>query len=171
MVWLRQQTTLCSKNSKIGSKMSGGLLVRVLFCDGSGKANLVADALSRKAELAAVSQPPTFRAGLGGDPQTKALLELIKQGKTKLFWWNRLFVPKTSERDNQGMPRLAGRVNRTMALVERGYYWPQMNGRKHLSYFSGGAPAGMLEPLPIPERPWCLDGLYHRRLASLHWGD
>lgn len=55
-----------------------------------GKANVVADALSRKAELASVSQPnfqhlvARIKTGVNEDPKTKALLELIKQGQTFL---------------------------------------------------------------------------------------
>lgn len=53
--------------------------------------NLVADALSRKAELAAVSRA-TFplveriKEGITEDVQAKFLLELVKQGKTRRFW-------------------------------------------------------------------------------------
>ncbi|KAF7807830.1 Transposon Tf2-2 polyprotein [Senna tora] len=112
-----------------------------------GKANFVADALSRKAELAAITSP-TFplvdriKEGLEHDPQAKSLMELASQGKTRRFWLedgvlvtkgSRTYIPKW-----QGLRReiikechdskWAGHpgVRRTLALVERAYYWPQM---------------------------------------------
>lgn len=64
-----------------------------------GRTNQVADALSRKAELAAlkleevaaVSQlkgviPDRIREGLDKDPVAKTLMQLAQQGKTRRFW-------------------------------------------------------------------------------------
>ena len=53
-------------------------------------------------------------------------------------------------------------VRRTLALLERRYYWPNMKGDYYVSTFftclqdktERSHPAGLLEPLPIPERPW-----------------
>ena len=73
-----------------------------------GRANLVADALSRRAELAAISRPKSpiverIKEGMDHDPQAQALAEYVKQGKTRRFWLedgllytkgNRLYVPK-----------------------------------------------------------------------------
>ncbi|XP_043717547.1 uncharacterized protein LOC122665462 [Telopea speciosissima] len=73
-----------------------------------GKANEVADALSRKAELASLSQPEgelmgLIKEGLQHDPVAKSLLALAKEGKTRRFWEQdgllyakkrRLYVPK-----------------------------------------------------------------------------
>lgn len=54
------------------------------------KANLVVDVISRKAELAVVTQP-TFlildriKEGSNKDAQAKYLVELAQQGKTRWF--------------------------------------------------------------------------------------
>ena len=58
------------------------------------KANLVADALSRKAELAAITSPnfplvEQVKDGLEHDPQVKSLKELASSGKTRRFWASR----------------------------------------------------------------------------------
>ncbi|RVW49000.1 Retrovirus-related Pol polyprotein from transposon 297 [Vitis vinifera] len=57
-----------------------------------GSANHVADALSRKAELASMSQPQgdimdLLREGLQHDPVAKSLIALAHEGKTKRFGW------------------------------------------------------------------------------------
>ncbi|KAG8386598.1 hypothetical protein BUALT_Bualt03G0164900 [Buddleja alternifolia] len=73
-----------------------------------GKANVVADALSRKAELAAISLAKgnvheKIKEGLEHDPMAKELMRLAKEGKTRQFWvedgllytkGRRLYVPK-----------------------------------------------------------------------------
>ena len=73
-----------------------------------GKANVVADALSRKAEFAAITQPQFFlqdriKEGLEHDPMAKNLVGLARYGKTRRFWLkgdllftkgDRLYVPK-----------------------------------------------------------------------------
>ncbi|KAF7807517.1 transcription factor Pur-alpha 1 [Senna tora] len=73
-----------------------------------GKANFVADALSRKAELAAITSPSfplvdRIKEGLEHDPQAKSLMELASQGKTRRFWLedgvlitkgSRTYIPK-----------------------------------------------------------------------------
>jgi hypothetical protein len=73
-----------------------------------GKDNLVADALSRKAELAAITSPnfplvEQVKEGLEHDPQAKSLRELASSGKTRRFWLedgllttkgNRVYVPR-----------------------------------------------------------------------------
>ena len=72
-----------------------------------GKANLVADALSRKVEFAAISRPQgplvdRIKEGLPHDQTATSLIEYAKQGKTRRFWFegdllytkgNRLYVP------------------------------------------------------------------------------
>ncbi|PON77878.1 hypothetical protein PanWU01x14_022320, partial [Parasponia andersonii] len=72
------------------------------------KANVVADVLSRKAELAALSRPDStlikkIKEGLEYDILVKSLLPLVIEGKTRCFWLsnglfytkgNRLYVPK-----------------------------------------------------------------------------
>ncbi|RVW12104.1 Transposon Tf2-8 polyprotein [Vitis vinifera] len=74
-----------------------------------GTANHVADALSRKAELASMTSQPQgdimdlLREGLQHDPVAKSLIVLAHKGKTKRFWvedgllytkGRRLYVPK-----------------------------------------------------------------------------
>ncbi|KAK0598582.1 hypothetical protein LWI29_036056 [Acer saccharum] len=58
-----------------------------------GKANVVADALSRKVELATMnaSQPQStlisrIKEGLLQDPLAKSLMKLANEGKTRRFW-------------------------------------------------------------------------------------
>ncbi|KAH9726762.1 Endonuclease [Citrus sinensis] len=103
----------------------------------SGKANVVADALSRKAELAtlSMSQPKSdlvsrIKEGLQQDPLAKDLLEKVLEGKTRRFWQeegilltkgDRLFVPR----------------------------WGNL--QKEVDH---QLPAGLLEPLPLATRPW-----------------
>ena len=69
----------------------------------------MADALSRKAELASITSQPQedimdlLREGLQHDPMAKSLIALAHEGKTKRFWvedgllytkGRRLYVPK-----------------------------------------------------------------------------
>jgi len=56
-----------------------------------GKENRVADALSRKAELAAVCQLKgtlidRIRVGTIEDPMAQELVKLAREGKTRRFW-------------------------------------------------------------------------------------
>ncbi|KAF2303688.1 hypothetical protein GH714_021227 [Hevea brasiliensis] len=55
-----------------------------------GKANLIADVLSRKGELADISQPTSnplerIKQGLEHDPIAKSYISLVKEGKTRSF--------------------------------------------------------------------------------------
>ena len=55
-----------------------------------GRANLVADALSRKGELADISQPQSnlkdrIKEGLQHDSLAQTILQLFKEGKTRCF--------------------------------------------------------------------------------------
>ncbi|GKD44333.1 hypothetical protein Tco_1268978 [Tanacetum coccineum] len=73
-----------------------------------GKANVVADALSRKAKFAAITEAQFFlqdriKEGLEHDPLAKKIIVLAKDGKTQRFWLkedmlftkgDRLYVPK-----------------------------------------------------------------------------
>ncbi|CAL8989012.1 unnamed protein product [Prunus brigantina] len=150
-----------------------------------GKTNVVADALSRKAVLAAVVQPRVLsceriREGLLHDPQAKSLLELVKDGKTRRFWLDdgvlyatgkRVYVPRWDSLRRE-LPKechdskWAGHpgTHRTLALMSEAYYWPQM--REDVDSFVRTClvcqqdktlqkqPGGLLEPLPVPTRPW-----------------
>ncbi|GJR74530.1 putative nucleotidyltransferase, ribonuclease H, partial [Tanacetum coccineum] len=56
-----------------------------------GKANVVADALSRKAEFAAITQAEFFlqdriKEWLEHDPLAKKIIYLAKDGRTQIFW-------------------------------------------------------------------------------------
>ncbi|KAI5681851.1 hypothetical protein M9H77_03079 [Catharanthus roseus] len=98
-----------------------------------GKANVVADTLSRKVELTSISR--------WGNLQR----ELIKECH-----------------DSKWAGHLG--MKRTLALLKITYYWPQMQDEVE-SYVrtclicqqdkvEQQAPAGLLDPLPIPKRPW-----------------
>ncbi|TXG71332.1 hypothetical protein EZV62_006267 [Acer yangbiense] len=114
-----------------------------------GKANVVADALSRKAELAAmnISQPQStlvsrIKEGLQQDPLAKSLKKLANEGKTRHFWLveevllttgNRMYVPKWGNLRKEIIKechdsKWAGHpgMTRTLALLQNSYYWPQM---------------------------------------------
>ncbi|KAH9670463.1 Endonuclease [Citrus sinensis] len=114
-----------------------------------GKANVVADALSRKAELAtlSMSQPKSdlvsrIKEGLQQDPLAKDLLEKVLKGKTRRFWQeegillikgDRLFVPRWGNLRKEVIKechdsKWAGhpRIERTTALVQASYFWPHM---------------------------------------------
>ncbi|KAA0041284.1 uncharacterized protein E6C27_scaffold128G002760 [Cucumis melo var. makuwa] len=152
-----------------------------------GRANIVADALSRKAELSTIttSMPTSdflerIKEGMQHDELGKNLLKLAKEEKTRRFWenngtlltiGNRRFVPRWGALRKDVLREChdslwAGHpgMNRTLALVHDKYYWPKMQddiesyvktclvcqqdkGEQQLS-------AGLLEPLPIAEKPW-----------------
>ncbi|KAH9753791.1 Endonuclease [Citrus sinensis] len=114
-----------------------------------GKANVVADAPSRKAELAtlSMSQPKSdivsrIKEGLQQDPLAKDLLEKVLEGKTRRFWQeecilltkgDRLFVPRWGNLRKEVIKechdsKWAGHpgIERTTALVQASYFWPHM---------------------------------------------
>ncbi|KAI3453949.1 hypothetical protein Pfo_010612 [Paulownia fortunei] len=112
-----------------------------------GKANVVADALSRKAELAAVSLAKgeitgRIKQGLEQDPLARELKKLAVEGKTKQFWVEDgllytkgrcLYVPKWGSLQKELIKechdtKWAGHPGqrRTMALLEATYFWPHM---------------------------------------------
>ena len=114
-----------------------------------GKANVVADALSRKVELVALSmsQPKSdlairIKEGLQQDPLAKDLLEKVLEGKTRRFWQeegilltkgDRLFVPRWGNLRQEVIKechdsKWAGHpgVERMTTLVQASYFWPQM---------------------------------------------
>ena len=109
-------------------------------------ANHVADALSRKAELAFMTSQPQgemvdlIKEGLQHDPVAKSLITLAHEGKTRRFWvedgqlctkGKRLYVPKWGSiirnlikecHDSKWAGHPGQR--RTRALLESVYYWP-----------------------------------------------
>ncbi|KAH9723181.1 Endonuclease [Citrus sinensis] len=114
-----------------------------------GKANVVTDALTRKAELTtlSMSQPKSdlvsrIKEGLQQDPLAKDLLEKVLEGKTRRFWQeegilltkgDRLFVPRWGNLRKEVIKechdsKWAGHpgIERTTALVQASYFWPHM---------------------------------------------
>ncbi|RVW44493.1 Retrovirus-related Pol polyprotein from transposon 17.6 [Vitis vinifera] len=109
-----------------------------------GSANHVADALSRKTELASMTSQPQgdiidlLREGLKHDPVAKSLIALAHEGKTKRFWveddllytkGRRLYVPKWGNIRRNLIKechdtKWAGHPGqrRTRALLESAYY-------------------------------------------------
>jgi archaellum component FlaC len=150
-----------------------------------GKANVVADALSRKAELAAISQATStlleeIRRGMEHDPVARMLMQSAQEGKTRRFWLEdgllyttgqRVFVPKWNNLRRDVIrechdTKWAGHpgIDRTLALIERTYYWPQMRDQVETyvrtclvcqqDKIEQKLPGGLLDPLPVPDQPW-----------------
>ncbi|KAL0303197.1 UNVERIFIED_CONTAM: Transposon Tf2-11 polyprotein [Sesamum radiatum] len=121
----------------------------------AGSSNHVADALSRRADLAslgsvavlsssvvATSIRDQVRELLPKDSVAQGLVHLVKQGKARQCWLddgllmtkgNRLYVPKGRHLRKSLISEChdtfwAGHQGeeRTYALVQRAYYWPQM---------------------------------------------
>ncbi|KAL0293482.1 UNVERIFIED_CONTAM: Transposon Tf2-12 polyprotein [Sesamum radiatum] len=159
----------------------------------AGSSNHVADALSRRADLAslvsvaalsssavATSIRDRARELLPKDSAAQGLVHLVEQGKARQFWLddgllmtkgNRLYIPKGGDLRKSLISEChdtlwAGHQGeeRTYALVQRAYYWPQMRNdvetyvRTCLICQQDKADhqkkAGLLQPLPIPTRPW-----------------
>ncbi|KAG8497206.1 hypothetical protein CXB51_008456 [Gossypium anomalum] len=112
-----------------------------------GSANIVADALSRKMEFTAISQPDgslleRIREGLSHDPAAKSLIDLAKEGKTRRFWLGGellythghcLYVLHYRKLRKEVMKeyhdsKWAGhlRMHCTLAILEDRYYLPHM---------------------------------------------
>ncbi|KAG8367928.1 hypothetical protein BUALT_Bualt16G0123700 [Buddleja alternifolia] len=121
----------------------------------AGTSNHVADALSRRADLANVSVVAALASSavatsvrdrikelLPRDPAAQNLIDLVGQGKARQFWFedgllmtkgNRLYVPKGGDLRKSLITEChdtlwAGHPGgeRTNALVQRAYFWPQM---------------------------------------------
>ncbi|KAH9657201.1 Endonuclease [Citrus sinensis] len=124
-----------------------------------GKANVVADALSRKAELVTLSMSQSksdlvsrIKEGLQQDPLTKDLLEKVLEGKIRRFWQeegilltkgDRMFVPRWGNLRKEVIKechdsKWAGHpgIERTIALVQALYFWPHM--RDDIEAYSEG---------------------------------
>ncbi|GKC60587.1 transposon Tf2-2 polyprotein, partial [Tanacetum coccineum] len=120
------------------------------------------------------------KEGLDHDRAATNLAQLAKVGKTRRFWLkdgllytvgNRVYVPKWKNLRREILkechdPLWAGHpgMTRTLALLQRHYYWPNMQDDVE-AYVKTclvcqqdkgvqNHPAGLLEPLPTPERPW-----------------
>ncbi|KAL6329497.1 hypothetical protein AAG906_021505 [Vitis piasezkii] len=110
----------------------------------------------------------------------KSLITLAHEGKTKRFWvkdgllytkGRRIYVPKwgnirrnlIKECHDTKWPGHPGQ-RRTRALLESTYYWPQIQDEVEAyvrtclvcqqDKMEQRQPKGLLEPLPIAERPW-----------------
>ncbi|KAK9004983.1 hypothetical protein V6N11_042433 [Hibiscus sabdariffa] len=112
-----------------------------------GKANLVADALSRRYDLEFISRlegPLLLRIkeGLPHDLRAQSLILYAKEGKSKRYWLegdllytrgHHLYVPQFAKLRKELMKechdsKWAGYpgVHRTMALLAERFYWPHM---------------------------------------------
>ncbi|PKI60465.1 hypothetical protein CRG98_019119 [Punica granatum] len=112
-----------------------------------GKTNAVADALSRRVELAAISRLESpllgwIKEGLQHGAKVRILLELTREGKSRQFWCEddlvytkgrRVYVPLYDNLRREILrechdSKWAGHsgIHRTLALVEERYYWPQL---------------------------------------------
>ncbi|KAL4298133.1 hypothetical protein GQ457_12G013670 [Hibiscus cannabinus] len=121
-----------------------------------------------------------IKEGLGHDPVAETLIGYAKEGKSRRYWLeggflytrgNRLYIPQFGNLRKHLMKeshdsKWAGHpgIHRTTALLADQYYWPHM-GRDVEAYVKtclvcqqdkveAGKPMGLLQPLPIPERPW-----------------
>ena len=156
-----------------------------------GKTNVVVDALSRRVELTVACVEPSevhlegallsrIREGTQQDPTAQHLVSLAQAGKTRRFWLQDdllvtkgglIFVPRWESLRRELLKECHDTLcvghpgqERTLALLERGYYWPQM--RDDVEGYvrtclicqqdkgTNQKAACLLEPLPIPERPW-----------------
>ncbi|RVW72184.1 Transposon Ty3-I Gag-Pol polyprotein [Vitis vinifera] len=121
-----------------------------------------------------------LREGLQHDPVAKSLIALAHEGKTKRFWvedgllytkGRRLYVPKWGNIRRNLIKechdtKWAGHPGqrRTRALLESAYYWPQIRDEVEAyvrtclvcqqDKVEQRQPRGLLEPLPVAERPW-----------------
>ncbi|KAL4376298.1 hypothetical protein GQ457_02G009360 [Hibiscus cannabinus] len=122
----------------------------------------------------------SIKEGLSQDPTAKSLVEYVKEGKSRQFWiegellykqGHRLYIPQFNNLRKKLVmechdSKWAGHpgMHRTLALITDQYYWPHMD-RDVETYVKTclicqqdkvetKKPMGLLQPLPIPERPW-----------------
>ncbi|KAL2237442.1 UNVERIFIED_CONTAM: Transposon Tf2-11 polyprotein [Sesamum indicum] len=159
----------------------------------AGSNNHAADALSRRADLvnlesiaalsssaAAIYVKDQVRELLLRDPAAQGLIRLVEQDKARQFRVedgllktkeNRIYVPRGGELRKSLLSEChdtlwAGHQGqeRTYALVQRAYYWPQMLDDVETYVCTclicqqdkadHQKKAGLLQPLPIPKHPW-----------------
>ncbi|KAA0057858.1 reverse transcriptase [Cucumis melo var. makuwa] len=122
----------------------------------------------------------TLREFLQKDHAAQNVMNLVKAGKTRQFWveedllvtkGNRLYVPRAGDLKKKLLYEChdtlwAGHPGwqRTYALLKKGYFWPNM--RDDVMQYTKTClicqqdkvekvkVAGLLDPLPIPTRPW-----------------
>ncbi|KAL0303356.1 UNVERIFIED_CONTAM: Transposon Tf2-11 polyprotein [Sesamum radiatum] len=121
----------------------------------AGSSNLVADALSRRADLASLGSIAALASStiatsirdrerelLPRDSAVQGLVHLVEQGKARQFWLedgllmtkgNHLYVPKGGDLRKSLISECHDTLwvghqgaKRTYVLVHRAYYWPQM---------------------------------------------
>ncbi|KAL4379296.1 hypothetical protein GQ457_02G038830 [Hibiscus cannabinus] len=122
----------------------------------------------------------SIKEGLSQDPTAKSLVDYVKEGKSRQFWiegdllykqGHRLYIPQFNNLRKKLMTechdsKWVGHpgIHRTLALITDQYYWPHMD-RDVETYVKTclicqqdkvetKKPMGLLQPLPIPERPW-----------------
>jgi transposase InsO family protein len=145
-----------------------------------GKSNVVADALSRS-PIGAISLLDSEREAWQRDQQEDARLRAISSGLSEprnrlyslkdglLYYQDKLCVPKTRRetllQESHDIP-IAGHVgvDKMYRALLLHYYWPRMlSDVQHYvrncdacqrNKPSNQHPAGLLQPLPIPERRW-----------------
>ncbi|KAE8690692.1 cytochrome P450 78A7-like [Hibiscus syriacus] len=121
-----------------------------------------------------------IKEGLEQDPLTRELVKLASDGKTQWFWvedgllytkGRRIYVPKWDNLRRDLIKechdtKWAGHPGQkcTMSLLETAYFWPHMKDSVELyvktclvcqqDKVENRQPVGLLEPLPVPQRPW-----------------
>ncbi|KAL0403910.1 UNVERIFIED_CONTAM: Transposon Tf2-11 polyprotein [Sesamum radiatum] len=133
----------------------------------AGSSNHVADALSCRADIACLGSVAALASNavatsiwdrvrelLPRDSAVQGLIHLVEQGKAQQFWLE------------EGLLMTKGNAwrERTYALVQRAYYWPQMRDDIETYVRTGlicqqdkadhQKKVGLLQSLPIPKRPW-----------------
>ena len=110
----------------------------------------------------------------------QTIISIVKEGKTRRLWveddlvyikGSRVYVPSYGNLRKEVLKechdsKWAGHpgIHRTLALVEDSYYWPHLRDDVEAyvktclvcqqDKVEQQVPAGLLEPPPIPDRPW-----------------
>ncbi|GJW66460.1 putative nucleotidyltransferase, ribonuclease H [Tanacetum coccineum] len=109
------------------------------------KANVIADALSRKAEFAAITQAQLFlqdriKEGLEHDPLAKKIIAFAKDGRTQRFWLKGDMLFTKGDRLYSRMEDDVETFVRTCLICQQDKIEQKKSG-------------GLLEPLPTPKGP------------------
>jgi len=149
-----------------------------------GSENLVADALSRQGEgsLIAISQPvpqwvEPIQHEVQSEPLLRELVEKIQAGDMQgpwhvhsgvIYFKNRIYLASTSALTPTIIAEFHNAThegyNKTLQRLRAVFYWPGMSSQlkefiKHCDTCQrhktdATKPAGLLQPLPIPEQVW-----------------
>ncbi|KAK3043051.1 hypothetical protein RJ639_002619 [Escallonia herrerae] len=157
-----------------------GIARSVLIKIGPYKGRTNFSVVVRADSRVAINIGKKIRKALTRDPVAQQLLKLIESGKTRQFWQEdgllmtkgrRVYVPRVDHMRRTLIREChdtlwAGhaRGERILALFQQGYYWPQM-GDEVQEYVNTclscqqdkverKKKAGLLQPLPVPKRPW-----------------